>query len=1560
MSNVEFACEFPGCTVVKKAASEETALGLLQLHQTNAHGTASNANGSQKQRPPKVDRPRIAMGATAEEWATFTRRWATFKAATGMSSAELKCQLLACCDQELEATLFKNDPSLQDKSEEDIVGAMKSLAVVDVAATVRMTELLCMKQDHGEGIRAFVARVRGTANICALVKKCACGANVNYTDEIVRWVILAGLSSTDIAREVLGTTDIDDKSLSDTISIIESKERAARACINESAVSAASTYKKEKKVQTTSCNTCGKTTPKFGRNRRGRVVEYKWCTECFRARRQGSSVRKDQNECSGGDDPDSKHAAISESGVFDLLGAVHNVVPNNPTSRGTIDNLVFDARMGWRSMNSKRHPVVTLVAEIDCKAYDHIGYKRPKARKTVVQCISDTGAQSCLMGLSTVRQLGLKKQDLVPVSKRMRAVNDEEITLSGAAFLSLSGCDKDGVKHVAPVMVYVSPAVDAIYLSRTAMEQLKIIPESFPEVGAAAASKVVGHEMAECGCPCRSTPPEVPEKLPFDATAENTEKMRKWILARYAASTFNTCPHQPLPAMTGPPMAIRVKPGAEPIATSRPVRVPAHWREQVAEQLERDVALGVIERVPPGTPVTWLHNMVVTAKADGTPRRTVDLQSLNKVSVRETHHTIPPVKQARSVPRDQLKTVTDAWNGYHSIPVSTADRDKLTFITENGRYRYCRAPMGYLASGDAYTHRYDLIIADVPRVTKCVDDVMLYDDINDREGHWRRVMDFLGKVGRNGVVLNPDKFQFAVEEADFTAFRISMTDVKPLPKYINAIEGFPRPRNISDVRSWFGLVNQVSHYGQLVGDMAPFKSLLSPKTPFQWSDELEESFRKSKQSIIAAIQDGVEIFDPARVTCLQTDFSKKGLGYWLRQKYCDCDIGSPECCDKGWRVILAGSRFLRDAESRYAPIEGECLGVAWALEDTRWFTLGCDKLIIATDHKPLLKVLGDKCLDDITNPRLFRLKLRTMRWRFKMVHVAGVANGAADATSRHPTSEDSADERMRTDTCLEPITDSMESELIADIRMEAKHHGVITWAELQRATASDEHLQELASWVTGGFPSDKTDLSEDCRVFWQYRERLCIVDGVIFLDQRMVIPKSLRPSVLGALHSAHQGISGMTSRAQGSVFWPGMSDDISRTRNHCSICNQIAPSQAYTPPVESDQPTYPFQAIAADYFSLRGVKFLVVVDRFSGWPHIMRATGSDEALGSRGLIRCLKFMFATFGIPEEVASDGGPEFVAEETKAFLRQWGVRRRLSSAYNPRSNGRAEVAVKSMKRLLQGATTADGALNDDAVIFGLLQYRNTPLAHCGLSPAQILFGRTLKDRIPIPPGTTIFDHKGTLPAWRETWKAREEAMRVRVARQMDSLREHTRNLPSLTAGNQVMIQNQHGPNSNKWDRTGRVVEVLPYDQYLVRVDGSGRMTRRNRRALKRIIAFTPEPVYHRTEIAPFKPDCPVPSEVAPPAHPADEGTNSSDEDTPSSDETPHEAVWGDKPGDLPSNPDRPEEYPSQTPATTDHVPLTARDHAVSRDPPPEALRRSTRIRQKPAYLTKDYVMD
>ena len=79
-----------------------------------------------------------------------------------------------------------------------------------------------------------------------------------------------------------------------------------------------------------------------------------------------------------------------------------------------------------------------------------------------------------------------------------------------------------------------------------------------------------------------------------------------------------------------------------------------------------------------------------------------------------------------------------------------------------------------------------------------------------------------------------------------------------------------------------------------------------------------------------------------------------------------------------------GSRFLHDTETRYAPIEGECLVVAYALHQSRYLILGCNDLTVATDHKPLLGLLNNRSLANIGNRRLLNLKEKTLDYRFNI------------------------------------------------------------------------------------------------------------------------------------------------------------------------------------------------------------------------------------------------------------------------------------------------------------------------------------------------------------------------------------------------------------------------------------------------------------------------------------------------------------------------------------------------------------------------------------------------
>ncbi|XP_068243596.1 uncharacterized protein [Palaemon carinicauda] len=244
----------------------------------------------------------------------------------------------------------------------------------------------------------------------------------------------------------------------------------------------------------------------------------------------------------------------------------------------------------------------------------------------------------------------------------------------------------------------------------------------------------------------------------------------------------------------------------------------------------------------------------------------------------------------------------------------------------------------------------------------------------------------------------------------------------------------------------------------------------------------------------------------------------------------------------------------------------------------------------------------------------------------------------------------------------------------------------------------------------------------------------------------------------------------------------------------------MAPSQPSAPPTPPVLPVYPFQSMCADNFTHMGAHYLVIVDRYSNWTLISKSTS-----GAKGLISNLHHAFIMYGIPKELASDGGPEFTATETHGFLRDWDVHHRLSSVAFPHSNCRVEIRVKTMKRLITNNTGTNGDLDTDAILKAVLQYRNTPDAVTGIFPAMCVFGFPIRDLIPILPGK--YNPHTT---WRETLTSREEALHKRQICMMDTWSQHTRRLPPIRVGDHVRIQNQTGPHPTTWDRTGTVVEV------------------------------------------------------------------------------------------------------------------------------------------------------
>ena len=217
-----------------------------------------------------------------------------------------------------------------------------------------------------------------------------------------------------------------------------------------------------------------------------------------------------------------------------------------------------------------------------------------------------------------------------------------------------------------------------------------------------------------------------------------------------------------------------------------------------------------------------------------------------------------------------------------------------------------------------------------PRKHKCVDDMLLH-DTSVASTFWH-CYDLLEMSARGGVTLRPDKFKFCRCSVDFTGYHMDWEQYQPgenLLKSITAFQMPPRP-SFTDIRSWFGLVNQVAPFLAVAPLMEPFWELLKKPASkhVYWDAQLRTIFEKTRETVGTMAAEGLRYYDITRPTMVVTDYSKRGIGFVVLQQYCQCvSPEAPFCCKGGWRLALCGSRHLAEAEGNYSTLEGEALAV---------------------------------------------------------------------------------------------------------------------------------------------------------------------------------------------------------------------------------------------------------------------------------------------------------------------------------------------------------------------------------------------------------------------------------------------------------------------------------------------------------------------------------------------------------------------------------------------------------------------------------------------------------
>ena len=239
---------------------------------------------------------------------------------------------------------------------------------------------------------------------------------------------------------------------------------------------------------------------------------------------------------------DKKVGAIENSDP-DFIGSIE-VANINGTKHIKLSHKEYSDITGWATKQNNEHPMVTVGIEVAEEEFTKFGHPLAKRRLNSVsrRAVADTGAMIMVAGEELVAGLGLSTSDLIPVSTELSAANNSELKILGGVFLQVWGRKTSGEKIVTRQMCYIQKGANKVYLSENCCVNLGLISTNFPLIGECLHADSINtaesstsrcdrsHSDDNCSCPKREKPPPKPTALPYAPTAENKQKLKKWIL----------------------------------------------------------------------------------------------------------------------------------------------------------------------------------------------------------------------------------------------------------------------------------------------------------------------------------------------------------------------------------------------------------------------------------------------------------------------------------------------------------------------------------------------------------------------------------------------------------------------------------------------------------------------------------------------------------------------------------------------------------------------------------------------------------------------------------------------------------------------------------------------------------------------------------------------------------------------------------------------------------------------------------------------------------------------
>ncbi|XP_063923109.1 uncharacterized protein K02A2.6-like [Zophobas morio] len=811
-------------------------------------------------------------------------------------------------------------------------------------------------------------------------------------------------------------------------------------------------------------------------------------------------------------------------------------------------------------------------------------------------------------------------------------------------------------------------------------------------------------------------------------------------------------------------------------------KVPFRLMDKLENTLKRMIKDEVIVEVR--EPTEYVHPIVLVNKPDNEVRICLDPQNLNNALARE-HYEIPTFEEVTSdMSGSKIFSTLDANKGFWQITLTEQASKLTTFATPFGRFKFLRLPYGISNAPEIFHRTFTEIFQGIPNIKIYIDDIILY--AKDEREHDKILKLVLERAREFGVKFNKSKSKFNQKEIKYVGHILSRDGIRVDPSKIEAIKQIKPPKNCKELSRFLGMITYVAKFiPNLTQKTSNLRQLLRKDTHFDWNETHEQDFNSLKDILTSTPV--LQFYDNKKEIVLSVDSSKDGLGAVILQD------GSP---------IAYASKSLNETQQNYAQIEKETLAIAFGCQRFHQYLYG-KSFVVESDHRPLETIFKkplNKC-----PLRIQRLRITLQMYDLVVKYKSGAKLYFADTLSR--THYD--------DKNFEVIENNVELQVnfikYAEISPEK-------FETLRNETAKDFELQILKEFIIDGWPTGKGNLPDVIKPYYKFRHELTVMTDLIFKNDQIVIPKSMRKEIIEKLHYVHLGIEKTCNKARELVYWPLMITQITDKIKNCSACLKYSKSNQRETLWEKSVPTRPWQNVSADMFYFDNEDYLLVVDEFTKYPEVICMQRNTT---SKRVINEVKSIFARHGKPDILFSDNGSQFINNHFQKFLKDWEILHKTSSPKYPQSNGLVERHIQTIKKLFLKN------LHDGKDLYlTLLEYRNTPISKHLPSPAELLFGRKIKGLVPIKQSLLIPKH--SIKQHHQNLCSQKQTQKYYYNKSKKAMSE-------LKCGDKVVVQD---PVTKRWE-PGEIIKQDSYRPraYHVKFRSNGNVLVRNRKYLKRV---------------------------------------------------------------------------------------------------------------------------